>query len=137
MKVIRISKEDFWKDVPSRPGIYFIHSTSKNGNQIPRLLKPDVTGLLYVGHSNNLRERLRMLWRTIQKKYKSDAHPFGKKYKHNFLVKSKFPIFSLTITFEVCGNSKSKESIFIKKYIREYGEVPPFNSSSSNQYPIT
>jgi hypothetical protein len=133
VKKQKLSQPDFWKEVPKEEGVYWIYGLEPDGKPclINRLFGSDPTGLLYVGQSKDLRERLRMLWRTIQEDYLAKAHTFGKKYKHIKKARNKFPIHSLMVRFELCSSAKNREAKVLEKYIAEFGEVPPFNSSSS------
>ncbi len=134
MKKQKLSEPDFWKEIPKEEGVYWIYGLEPNGEPcfINRLFGLDPTSLLYVGQSKDLRERLRMLWRTIQEDYLANAHTFGKKYKHIEKANIKFPIHSLAVGFELCSSAKHREAEVLEKYIADHGEVPPFNSSSSS-----
>ena len=89
MDYIKLSDELFWQSVPSSSGVYFIYSLDDKGVPIEskRLLGTDKKGVLYIGKSNNLRERLRMLWRVLNPEYKTTAHTFGLKNNITFSLK--------------------------------------------------
>jgi hypothetical protein len=131
MKYISIESKDFWFAIPAEPGVYTITalSDSKTPVVLSRVGGIDKDGVLYYGKTSNLRERLRMLWRTIQNDYKADAHPFGKRYKEFAILRKLFPISTLVVTCSIEKSLETAESKLIKDYVNKYGEVPPFNSS--------
>lgn len=130
MKTICLAEDNFWNHIPKCGGVYFIHSYN---NQIPirlnRVLGTDEEGVLYIGKSENLRERLRMLWRVLNPKLKATAHTFGTKYNDNKKLREAFPLKSLYVSFRITNEPKSLESELLDIYFSKYGEVPPFNSS--------
>lgn len=89
----------------------------------------DNDGILYIGKSDNLRERLRMLQRVLNPKLKATAHTFGTKYNDNKNLKIAFPLKTLFVSIEVAEEPKNLESKLLDKYFIKFGEVPPFNSS--------
>ena len=130
IETISLTENSFWTHIPECGGVYFIQSYN---NQIPirlnRVLGTDEEGVLYIGKSENLRERLRMLWRVLNAKLKATAHTFGTKYNDNKKLREAFPLKSLYVSFRITNEPKSLESELLYKYFSKYGEVPPFNSS--------
>ena len=65
-------------------GVYKIYTITNNKpKSINRLGAIDYSGLLYIGSTKNLKERLGMLYRVThgkKKDYKTTAHTFGVKY---------------------------------------------------------
>lgn len=130
MKIISLAENNFWKQIPESGGVYFIYSYNNNTPiKLNRVLGTDEEGLLYIGKSENLRERLRMLWRVLNPKQKATAHTFGTKYNNNKKLREAFPLNSLYVSFRITINPKTLESELLDKYFSKYGEVPPFNSS--------
>lgn len=130
MKTISLAENNFWKQIPESGGVYFIYSYNNNTPiKLNRVLGIDKEGVLYIGKSDNLRERLRMLWRVLNRKLKATAHTFGTKYNNNKKLEEAFPLKSLYISFRITTNPKILESELLDKYFSKYGEVPPFNSS--------
>lgn len=131
MKYISIDKKDFWYSIPADPGTYTIiaFSDSKKPIALNRVGGIDKDGILYHGKTGNIQDRLRMLWRTIQKDYKANAHPFGKRYKEFAILRKLFPISTLVVTCSIEKSPETAESKLIKDYVNKYGEVPPFNSA--------
>ena len=130
MKFIRIDKKEFWKSIPDAPGVYLIYSLGKKGfpKKIQRILKLDENGVLYIGKSKNLRRRLIMLWRSLNREYKTEAHVFAEKYNSNKRFRERFPFDSLAISYTKNNDPSNLEKKKIKKYIIDLGEMPPFNS---------
>jgi hypothetical protein len=130
IKTISLTENSFWNHIPEFGGVYLIHSYN---NQIPirlnRVLGTDEEGVLYIGKSENLRERLRMFWRVLNPKLKATAHTFGTKYNDNKKLREAFPLKSLYVSYRITTEPKTLESELLDKYFSKYGEVPPFNSS--------
>ena len=130
MNPISLTDDQFWDLIPDSGGIYFIYGyNNKLPFKINRVLRVDKDGVLYIGKSENLRKRLRILLRTINPKLKSNAHTFGKKYNDNKKLRQAFPLHSLHVSYQVSKNAKILESKKLGDYIAKFGEVPPFNSS--------
>jgi excinuclease UvrABC nuclease subunit len=135
MKTIKLTDPEFWHNVPEEPGVYMVLNVTDSGkpSKLNRLLNIDENGILYIGKSSNLRDRLRMLWRTIQPDLKATAHTFGRRYKEISTLHTAYPISSLAITFSLVENPDKEESNLLRNYCEKFGEVPPFNSSISNK----
>ena len=130
IELISIVEKGFWKRIPESGGVYFINSYNDNNlAKLNRVLGQDEDGILYIGKSENLRERLRMLWRVLNPKLKATAHTFGTKYYNNKKLEEAFPLKSLYVSFRITTKPKILESELLDKYFSKYGEVPPFNSS--------
>lgn len=130
MKPISLAEKQFWKNIPESGGVYHIRSFKDNKViKINRVLGIDNKGILYIGKSDNLRERLRMLWRVLNPKLEATAHTFGKKYNDNKKLRFVFPLKTLYVSFEVAEEPKNLESELLDKYFIKFGEVPPFNST--------
>ena len=130
MKPISLAEDRFWKNIPDVGGVYNIHCfKGKKPITINRVLGIDNQGILYIGKSDNLRERLRMLWRVLNPNLKATAHTFGSKFNDNKKLKEAFPLNSLFIKYQVSKESKKLEKDLLDQYFQNFGEVPPFNSS--------
>jgi excinuclease UvrABC nuclease subunit len=92
---------------------------------LSRVLGTDLTGILYIGKSENLKERVRMLWRVLQPTYKATAHTFGMNYKSMKVIQDAFPFDTLAIEYEENPTAKVYEKSLIETYRQLYGEVPP------------
>lgn len=133
MNYIKITAKSFWHIIPCKPGVYLIHYLDNEDNpvELSRLFGTDISGTLYIGQSNNLKDRLRMLWRVLQPNLKATAHTFGKKYNTNKTLQKNIPLNQLGITIVECKQPKTEETKRLESYLKTHGELPPFNSSIS------
>ena len=102
---------------------------------IRRLAGVDKGGTLCIGKANNMRRRLRQFRDgVINCKGHSEAKLIHLVNRHcdNFSVSIK----SIQYRYSICVVSKldSSEEQCIKLYIKNYGEVPPFNSAIPKRY---
>ena len=116
-------------DLKESRGFYYLYS-KKGGKrrQTNRLYKIDKQGILYIGQTKNLVNRITGLKKTIDPDYKSEPHICGRRYNINSLAKKKFPYESLYVKLEPSKNHKELEKDIIRSYFMEFGEVPPFNA---------
>ena len=132
MEYLKFINDKFNLDVPTESGIYIIYSIFEDGKpqSLPRVLKVDSTGILYIGKSKNLNDRLRMLFRVLNpKKYKTNGHTFGKNYNSSTRLKEAFPIDNLVFKYTLAKDYSELEKSKLKNYFDEFGEVPPLNFS--------
>lgn len=130
MKPISLAEDRFWKNIPEVGGVYHIYCyKGKKPITINRVLGIDKQGILYIGKSDNLRERLRMLWRVLNPNLKATAHTFGTKYNGNNKLKKVFPLKTLSVSFKTTSEPKNLETKLLNQYFDKFGEVPPMNSS--------
>jgi excinuclease UvrABC nuclease subunit len=63
-------KDDELADIPSKSGVYQFRCVNKNGKPllIQRLRKKDPEGIVYIGQSKNLHNRIKGFWVTVKKK---------------------------------------------------------------------
>jgi hypothetical protein len=129
MSHVRLQPEKFWQDIPAEPGIYKICVLNDNGTAVPlnRLIGTDPRGILYIGEGQNLRERLRMLWRVITPGYNATAHTCGINYKEVAAIQRIFPLSMLAVDYQVASNHRILEKQMIEDYRQQFGEVPPLN----------
>ncbi len=120
-----------------KSGVYKIYSIKNDiPSEIQRLSKVDTSGLLYIGSSKNLKDRLGMLRRvTIGKSdgYKEYAHTFGVKYNSIKKLTQLFPIEALVVIVNLDKDHKGKERRLLTKYLNEHLELPPLNSNYPKQ----
>jgi hypothetical protein len=137
MQLISVDFKSKIKEFNGKKGVYKIYSIkNKKPNKIRRLSNIDNSGLLYIGSSKNLKDRLGMLRRvTIGKSdgYKADAHTFGVKYNATAKIKELFPLETLFIEVECKEKFKETESKLLEKYLNDYAELPPLNSNYPKQ----
>lgn len=130
MKYVSLAEEQFWKNIPKDGGIYKILCIqNKKPIKINRVLGIDNQGILYIGKSDNLKERLRMIWRVLNPNLKANAHTFGTKYNGNYKLRKVFPLKTLFVSYKTTTAPKTLETKLINQYFAKFGEVPPFNST--------
>jgi hypothetical protein len=109
-------------------GVYKIFLFNENPLTVLRLIKPDETGLIYIGaaEKTKLSYRLSCFLNTI-KNNKQNNHSAGFKVKTNKNLNSF--LSNYTLMYEVIIELKAKklEKKLIEKYKLEFGEVPPLN----------
>lgn len=94
---------------------------------INRLLGADKEGILYIGKSIDLKNRLENIKSSI--KNKNNKHHFGIKYNKEGFIPSKIKMEDLYISFCEYDNPKCVEEKQLTEYFKIYGELPPFNSN--------
>lgn len=103
--------------------------------KIRRMLADDNSGILCIGKTTNMERRLKQFRSGV---YNCKGHSEGnlfylvKKYCKNFdykpeLIQYRFKAYA-------GADLELKEEKCIKRYIKSFGEVPPFNSAIPNRY---
>jgi hypothetical protein len=121
-----LEKEEIRK-IPPKPGVYKISRFDKDDNpiEITRFFGIDKEGIIDIGESHNLRERLMNFKRNIENG--KGGHMAG--WRYYFLkLHNKVPI--LKFNYEVCNTKEEaykKEHAMMKKYLDEHKELPPLN----------
>ncbi|MEM2174669.1 MAG: hypothetical protein QXI58_03480 [Candidatus Micrarchaeia archaeon] len=135
--------EDNFINVPKKPGVYII-KWIKNGKleTIPRFLKNDTYGVLYIGFAKGkggLYERLKNLWESIGIAYEL----FKGKYTHTFAISLIYSGLISIIKLEeiflwykemTASNAEDQEKAALLEYTRCYGEPPPLNLQIGREY---
>jgi len=124
------------------PGVYIVF-WMKNSRcvEIPRMLRIDRKGVLYIGSSKKLKNRLRNLWISLQMarsraKRKKYPHTFGPSLIYTGLI-DRILDEELMICFKHFKNenyAKDQEKLALLKYTRYYGEPPPLNLNVGRKY---
>lgn len=106
--------------------------TQKDGSRIPvdRVAGRDNEGVLYIGQTTDLVNRLSLLFRSFTKA----PDPEGKNgadeiYWQCEAVRRKYPSKNMFVEITPCKNGKALEMEEISKYYIKFGEVPPFNGA--------
>jgi len=96
----------------------------KSIKQVPRVLKTDEDGILYIGKGLLTRnhERIGELINSVNDK--STQHEAGEKYQR---IKDEYEIDGLKLYVYLKNNSRREEEKFLKEYLLEFGELPPLN----------
>jgi hypothetical protein len=134
-------------NLPKTPGVYIV-CWVKGGNRvtIPRFLRDDKSGILYVGSAENLARRLTSLrnyildaFRTARgekSRYKEIKHTLALSLLYTNLVKvlSEEELLIYYKTFESVDEARDQEALILYEYTKYYGEPPPLNLKIGRQY---
>jgi hypothetical protein len=118
-------------NAPNKSGVYVVRVMSpkkKNKTKpIQRIFQPDKDGILHLGHTKNLKVRIRSFLRgTRTGKEHSEAmryHRLKDKYKRYGYSLVQIGYLKLSLK-----KSKKLELEWFEKYSRDFGELPPLNS---------
>jgi len=125
--------DEGWNDAPSSPGIYVISW----GKPINRLAKTDHKGIVYIGKSKILRNRL---WRFWYAQHPASGFLWenpdvaskltGKKCRNHKDVENILGRFTVKVATPIDKNLlESAERAVMYAYVKTYGELPPLNFS--------
>ena len=138
-----LSSEKIWqkleRDHGDKGGVYKLHCFDEENDRrfipINRILGVDQEGVLYIGKASVICNRIGDLMKSLSPKHKSFNHPAGMRYASNQILQESFPFERLCVT--VLPNEKPNEAEIheMRKYFKEYGEVPPFNAEDLNKPP--
>lgn len=115
-------------------GVYKIIAT-KNNKAVPigRVLKKDRNGILYIGRTAAFNVRLLKVLKSSFNPYyiKSgkSPHSFGFRYISNPAFSKLFPYEGLYLELTWTEDHVEFEKVEFKKYLDEFGELPPLNHS--------
>ncbi len=119
-------------DFKDEGGVYTLQcrysQDSDSLRPIDRILKTDNEGILYIGETKALIERLTVLKKSVKPDYETLAHTVGNYYFINEKIRIKYPIDLLVLKVESSDNPIEKEKELLEIYTMDYGELPPFNS---------
>lgn len=159
MNKYMISDNDLWKkideDFGPKPGIYKLHIIDALGNFecLSRILDNDKDGIIYIGTSAKLNNRIGALrksicasyWQSNPERYSNiyyrdpTCHQVGKKLIKLPKFFERFPIERLCLTLELYVTDKSHENVvdygyyqlegdLLNKYQEFFGERPFLNN---------
>ncbi len=132
---------DHYSEIDSLPGVYGIRlldSTNHLPVPINRLLGKDEDGLLAIGESKDLRQRIKLFYKVTIKRRELLKHSAGDRLFLNLIfshVSSNNNFFknkTLQVSFTKADDKKSAqglEELLMKVYFIQFGELPPLNSS--------
>lgn len=120
-------------NLPQRPGIYRIHHRpNRKVAPICRTAGEDLRGIIYIGKSDNLRQRIWTFRKVVFDDFVvTEGHVAANRYVRIRSLHRTFPPSSLWFEFEEVDDCKEAEKEALLKYIGEFGEVPPLNYSSA------
>ncbi len=135
MKRYKINNKNLWDEIYTdfneTGGVYkVIWLKGTTPVTIPRLLKKDEQGVLYIGKAQSFLNRVIDLKKSILSNYKSDNHDFGKRYNKYAILKENILIDELFVELIFSDIPKITEAEELDKYYQKFGELPPFNFQS-------
>jgi len=124
--------------IPAKPGVYEIRCVSGRGKpfKIYRAYGVDEDGILSIGESSNLSDRLHGFRRTIQPHTKRSSHAAGWCYV-SLRYERVFKKENLQFKYKVTGTKKQaqkEEFILLCKYRSQFLDLPPLNNNMG-EYP--
>lgn len=121
-------KKTEWEDVPEKPGVYKIRCLDNIGKpvKIKRLVRIDKGGVLSIGESGNLRQRLKQFWKSSREDTRHAAawHYFAFRYDE------KFPKESMQFCYTPSSSKNEAiriEFILFLEYRKQFMDGPPLN----------
>lgn len=114
--------------LPNEPGVYrlILLTTRHKPKPLARVGGTDKSGVLYIGRSRNLRARLRGLRRMLFDGAAA-GHVAGRTYKVSLPIQKIASPSRIAFRFTPCDDYCDKEQRMLRRYFREFGEVPPLN----------
>lgn len=108
--------------------------TQKTELRIPvqRIADIDGDGILYIGQTKNLVNRMLLLFRSFlaaPKKGRLWQHGADEIYWQCEAVRERYPFENMIVEIIPCEDSAIYEQEEISKYYKKFGEVPPFNGA--------
>jgi len=110
--------------IPNQPGAYLIAARKT----IYRAHGKDQEGILDVGESKNLRERLKSFIGCANGN-RASGHMAGWRYK-KFNFNSRFPLNELYLSWHKVKSKSDAyklEEVILKAYLEQHSELPPLN----------
>lgn len=126
------------EEILPNSGIYKMIALDIEGKprQINRLLSADDEGVLYIGKSENLQERIVKMQRAFKgyDRLKKPPHIAVRTILGNAKIQAAFPLDQICVAIEYTeGNESAKlmETRYLQEYHSKFGETPPLNRQSS------
>lgn len=116
-----------WTDVPTGPGTYMIAACRK----LNRAVGVDSQGILDIGTSKHLRDRIKNFWRCARNN--RTGHMAGWRYAE-YGMYVHFPLNSLHVCWRPAATPEEaahEEGRLLDEYVRQHMESPPLNYAAS------
>lgn len=129
----RLSDKEFWgkikKDFGEGGGTYELYCMLPKTYivPVPRMLKTDKSGTLYIGKATSFLDRVIELKKSLSPNHTSSNHECGVRYKDSEILQGKYPYEHLYIELHGTDMGVELEREKLKSYVREFGELPPLN----------
>ncbi len=130
MTKLKITDLAGFENIPNKAGYYKIAIEDSNSKRltINRVVGEDILGVLYIGRSTNLYERLNNFKRVIET-HRGDMHIAAERYNDLPILETKYPRNNILIDYFVTDEHITGESEALKEYSLRHGELPPLNRS--------
>src|SRR4030042_2623203 len=115
--------------IPKREGIYQFRCVDEKGApiMISRLKGKDSNGIIYIGSSENLKNRIKGFWKTIEK-WDRSRHAAAWTYC-TFKYDSLFPPHNLQFRYIATKSMTRYEFDLLLGYRKKFMDLPPLNSN--------
>lgn len=115
--------------IPEKEAIYQFRCVDEKGTplMISRLKGKDSNGIIYIGSSENLKNRIKGFSKTVEKKDRS-RHAAAWTYC-SFNYSSIFPARRLQFRYKVTPNTTTSEFDLLLGYRKKFMDLPPLNSN--------
>jgi len=125
-------------NIPERPGVYIIRYSQIKGApaKVSRAYGIDKQGILSIGETSNLRDRLRGFYRTIKGNRRSSNHAASWYYvscRYDRFFKKEGLQFRFKVT-NTKEEAEREEFILLAKYRNKFLDLPPLNNNPG-KYP--
>lgn len=135
-----------YSDIDSSPGVYrirLIDSANHSPVPIQRLLCQDEDGLLAIGESVDLRNRVKKFHKVVKERTGFLRHSAGDRMALNLIFrrippKTFFDNKGLEVSFieaQDKAGAQRLEELLLKVYFIRFGELPPLNSNMPGKDP--
>lgn len=119
-------------NLANKKGVYIVIALRNGVRQpIPRILKTDKNGILYIGQTTDqdFETRIKNFRTVMNPSNAADNHSGALNIKQIKKLRDAFPIESLQVEIFPSETPKFDETKRIEDYRQEFGEVPPLNGS--------
>ena len=106
-------------------GVYIVRSTVP----VPRCLKEDQQGILYIGKGDIVSSQSRLGKLINSLNMTESVHGGGARFNENKILE-KYGLETLTVEVILQKNSRELEIQLLKEYQAEFGELPPLNNQN-------
>lgn len=122
------------------PGVYEIRLSASDGQplNIPRLLANDAEGILTIGESKNVAERVRSFYKASNGYHSAHSEAermylvkFWTEFQKSVYRGSKIQVRSLRLRNK--ADAEERKERLLKLYFKKFGELPPLNGALPNK----
>ena len=128
---LTLMADDLWTVMSDRlgkmGGAYVLRGVDADGMpvSIPRVLRVDPAGTLYIGKSSDLKGRVIHLKQCLNGQ--ANGHQVAKRLDSHKGLSDVFPAHRLTVDLHGVADPREAERELLGHYFRVFGESPPLN----------